>query len=76
MRAGKLCHKLSEFYMFKIAAASDQLLPPVVTYNKTGESKQFTYVKSTNKFIRIHYCYLANIIKTHRKSIYYNENIT
>jgi len=45
----------------------------VVTDNKTGENKEFIFVRKAVKFIGIHYSYITKIIKTHRKSIYYNK---
>lgn len=66
MRVAKLGSKHNEFAKFKIATNNAKAQSVIVTDNKTGENKEFTFVRKAAKFIGIHHSYVAKIIKIHK----------
>jgi hypothetical protein len=67
-----LGHKRNESVKLKIAAGNIKSQPVLVIYNKTGESKEFTSIRKSAKFVGIHHSYLAKCQKKYIKE----NNIT
>ena len=66
LRAAKLGSKYSELAKLKIKVGNAQKQCVIVTDNKTGESKEFTYIRKAAKFIGIHHSYVAKNIKIYK----------
>jgi hypothetical protein len=67
MRAAKLGSKHSELAKLKIKAGNAQAQTVIVTDNKTGESKEFTFIRKVAKFVGIHYSYVGKIYTITKK---------
>jgi hypothetical protein len=73
MRLAKLGRKRDEATKLKLSA-NTQAYSITVSDNKTGETKLFTSVRQTAKFIGIHHSYLAKCLKT--KKIYIGKGFS